>query len=124
MIGRLLALLAFSLCCLPSCGEPEDRRLVGRWRAVSVTEGQDSVRLDPAEVAFDFTATNRYTFESTLRYREAGTWSYRNGHLIAQDTTHVPAAERVVAVDKVTADSLVLRMNGELKERVVVLLRE
>lgn len=124
MIRRLLALSALTLALLPSCGEPEDRQLVGNWRAVSVTEGLDSVRLNPAEISFRFAADNRYQFESTLRYREAGTWSYREGFLTAQDTTNSPAAERVVAVDKLTTDSLVLRMNGESAERVVVLLRE
>lgn len=124
MSGRLLVLITLNLIFLSSCGEPADRVLVGKWRAVSVTEGADSVRLDPAEVVFEFLSDNRYTFASTLRYREAGTWTYRDGHLMAQDTTNTPAAERVVAVDKVTADSLVLRMNGEMEERIVVLLKE
>ena len=121
ILYTLLAVLALAAA---GCGVPEDRALVGNWRAVSVTEGADSVRLDPAEVAFSFAPDNRYHFSSTLKYTEAGTWSYRDGFLIAQDTTSASPSERVVAVDKLTADSLVLRMNGEVEERVVVLLRE
>lgn len=121
---QLITVCALFLLACTACGEPEDRRLLGNWRAVSVTEGGDSVRLDPAQIAFRFTPDNRYRFESTLRHREAGTWSYANERLIATDTTRQDIPQRVVAVDKLTPDSLVLRMTGASAERIVVLLKE
>jgi hypothetical protein len=117
-LGTLLVLF----CCF-SC-EREDRLLLGSWKASSVTEAGDSVRLDPAQINFDFTPDNRYTFQSTLKYKEAGTWTFNQDVLTANDTTRTNTPQRVVAVDKLTLDSLVLRMNGEAAERTVVLLRK
>lgn len=116
----ILGLLAISV--LAACGR-DDQLLLGSWEATSVTEAGDSVRLNPAEVGFTFRPDNRYTFRSTLRYEEAGTWTYQEGFLQAIDTTENDRPERVVAVDKLTIDSLVLRMNGDTAERVVVLLK-
>ncbi|MEM6772061.1 MAG: lipocalin family protein [Bacteroidota bacterium] len=112
-----------AILLLCACGR-DDQLLLGSWQATSVTEAGDSVRLDPAEVGFVFRPDNRYTFRSTLRYAEAGTWTYADGFLQAVDTTDAAQPKRVVAVDKLTADSLVLRMNGDTAQRVVVLLRE
>lgn len=113
-------------CCLFFCFscERDDLLLLGSWQATSVTEGTDSIHLDPAEIGFTFTPDNRYQFRSTLRHREAGTWIYQEGRLMANDTTGIDAEQRVVAVDKLTVDSLVLRMKGDSLERVVVLLKQ
>lgn len=112
-----------TLLCLCSCGR-EDELLLGDWQAVSVTESGDSLRLNPAEIGFTFRADNRYTFRSTLRYQEAGTWRYDHGYLFARDTTQPENPERVVAIDKMTPDSLMLRMKADTAERYVLLLRQ
>ena len=105
------------------CGERDDLLLLGSWRGGLVTENGDSLKLDPREITFDFTPANRYVFTSTLRYREAGTWRYDSGYLFAQDTTQPSNPERVVAVEKLTVDSLVIRMRADTVERLVYLLR-
>ena len=88
-----------------------------------MTENGDSLKLDPQEITFGFTDDNRYAFTSTLRYQEAGTWRYENGYLFAMDTTQPSNPERVVAIDKLTLDSMVLRMRTDSTERLVTLLR-
>lgn len=115
-----LVLVCFFLCC----GAREDALLIGEWQATQVVEAGDSLQLDPAEVGFTFQANNRYSFRSTLRYTEAGTWHYERGFLFARDTTVANGEERVVAVEKLTADSLVIRMRADTAERWVTLLRE
>lgn len=97
---------------------------MGGWQATQVLQRGDSLLLDPAEVGFSFLPNNRYTYRSTLRYQEAGTWRYDNGFLFAQDTTRVAVAERIVAVEKLTSDSLVLRMRADTTERVMTLLKQ
>ncbi|SER39966.1 hypothetical protein [Neolewinella agarilytica] len=119
---RFLTLLVI-LLCLAACGR-EDELLLGDWQAVSVTENGDSLRLNPAEIGFTFRPDNRYTFRSTLRYQEAGTWRYDHGYLFARDTTQPENPERVVAIDKMTPDSLMLRMKADTAERYVLLLRQ
>lgn len=118
LIALLLAVVATTAC------ERDDQLLLGAWEAVRITEAGDSVRLDPAEVGFVFHPDNRYSFRSTLRYQEAGTWAYQEGFLIADDTTDASTPQRVVAVDKLTPDSLVLRMNGDTAQRVIILMRD
>jgi hypothetical protein len=114
----VLALLLFR------CGEREDARLLGKWQATQVLQRGDSLLLDPAEVGFSFLPNNRYAYRSTLRYEEAGTWRFDNGFLFAQDTTRAAVAERIVAVEKLTSDSLVLRMRADTTERVMTLLKQ
>jgi hypothetical protein len=101
----------------------EEKLLVGDWQAVSVTENGDSLRLNPAEIGFTFREDKRYSFRSTLRYSEAGRWRYDHGFLFATDTTHPGLPERIVAIDRLTLDSLILRMRADSAEREVVLLR-
>lgn len=120
LVRNLLPLLlAFTLL---HC-EQEDNLLVGQWRGALVTENGDSLQLDPREITFDFQPDNRYAFTSTLRYREAGTWRYDDGYLFAQDTTQPTNPERVVSVEKLTGDSLIIRMRSDTAERLVTLLR-
>lgn len=107
-----------------SCSEREDVLLLGKWQATQVLEAGDSLKLDPTQVGFLFRPDNRYTFRSTLRYQEAGTWRYTEGFLMAQDTTRENSPERVVAVEKLTTDSLEIRMLADGKERWVTLLKE
>ena len=115
-------LLPLALLCLLCCGR-EDELLLGDWQASLVTEEGDSLRLDPSEITFRFTPDNRYAFTSTLRYAEAGTWRYDDGYLFAQDTTQPTNPERVVAVERLTLDSLVIRMQADTAQRLVYLLR-
>jgi hypothetical protein len=120
---RYATLLALVLL-LFRCGEREDAQLLGKWQATQVLQRGDSLLLDPAEVGFSFLPNNRYAYRSTLRYQEAGIWRYDNGFLFAQDTTRAAATERIVAVEKLTADSLVLRMRADTTERIMTLLKE
>ena len=116
---HLLATLLFL-----ACGDNDADLLHGRWRASSVTENGDSLALDPREITFAFTPDGRYEFTSTLGYAEAGTWELRDGLLLAQDTTQPDTPERVVSVETLTADSLVMRMRADSAERYVYLLRQ
>ena len=111
------------MCLFFACGEREDQLLLGEWQATQVLEAGDSLKLNPAEVGFLFRPDNRYTFRSTLRYEEAGTWRYTEGFLMAQDTTRPNTPERVVAVEKLTPDSLEIRMLSDGKERWLTLLK-
>ena len=106
------------------CGERDDALLLGKWQATQVLQQGDSLLLNPAEVGFSFLPSNRYFYRSTLRYQEAGRWRYDNGFLFAQDTTRSAATERIVAVEKLTTDSLVLRMRADTTEQIVTLLKQ
>ena len=120
---RILLPLLFLSFLFLHCETEDDHLLVGEWQGRLVTEDGDSLRLDPQEITFAFRPDNRYAFTSTLRYREAGTWRYEDGYLFAQDTTQPSNEERVVSVEILTVDSLVIRMQSDTSERIVTLLR-
>lgn len=106
-----------------SCGDGKAKLLLGDWKAVSITEAGDSMRLNTTEVGFSFAPEGIYNYRSTLRYQEAGRYRYENGFLFAQDTTSTGAAERIVAIDKLTQDTMVMRMQQDTVERVMVFLK-
>lgn len=115
--------LPLSIILILSCADEKDTLLIGEWRGGLVTENGDSLKLDPREITFAFTPDNRYVFTSTLRYREAGTWRYDSGYLFAKDTTQPANPQRVVSVEKLTLDSLVIRMKADSAQRLVTLIR-
>lgn len=117
-------LLAAAVLFMASCQDSRAELLLGDWQAVSITEAGDSMRLNIPEVGFSFGPTGVYRYRSTLNYQEAGRYRLKKGHLIAQDTTHPNSEERIVAIDKLTTDSLILRMQQDTLERVMVLERQ
>jgi hypothetical protein len=97
---------------------------MGSWTAVDVQEKGDSMRLNPQEVGFVFLPNGRYAYHSTLNYREAGTYRLQDDFLVAKDTTRTNTKERVVAIDRLTSDSLFLRMLEGKVERSMLLLKD
>lgn len=118
----LLPLFLLALTVAGCQNDRADRLLLGEWEGIAATHAGDSLALDPTEVGFTFLPSNRYSYRSTLEHREAGTFRYEAGHLYASDTTH-QGDERVVAVDLLTRDSLVLRMRADSAFNILTLRR-
>ncbi len=117
----LLTLLLLAACAPPD-RTPE---LIGEWRGYSLTEGGDSLQLDPTEIQFTFDSQGNYTYAATVGYTEAGSYHLKDGFLYARDTTHENSAEKIVAVDTLLSDTLYLRMaviTG--RERLLRMVRE
>ncbi|MGB3546584.1 MAG: lipocalin family protein [Saprospiraceae bacterium] len=117
-----LFLLLPAAACTPSDETPG---LVGEWRGYSLTEGGDSLQLDPAEIRFTFDSLGNYTYAATIGYTEAGTYNLKDGFLYARDTTHQNTPEKIVAIDTLLADTLFLRMAVVTgRERLLRMVRE
>ncbi len=112
-------LLFFLLSC-----EDQEAFLHGHWQAVEITQAGDSMRLDPAEVGFVFAPNGRYTYRSSLNYREAGRYRYQTGYLFATDTTHNTSAERVVALEQIGLDSIRMTMRHDTTNRFVLFIKQ
>lgn len=119
---RLAYALLPLLLTLFACSSQPDP-LVGTWTAVDVRQNGDSMRLSPQQVGFVFSPNGRYEYRATLRYTEAGTYHRKGEFLIAKDTTRANSSDRIVAIDRLTADSLVLRMQEGEAERSLILLK-
>lgn len=111
------------LLLLTACGPYSKKDLMGSWQATLVLEEGDSLTIDPAEVQFEFTSAAAYTFQSTLNYQEAGTFSIDGRLLYTVDTLNNASTEKAVEITLLTKDSLFLRMMSEGKERVIKLKR-
>ncbi len=117
---RSLFLWGLLLVQLTACAPFSKQDLAGAWQGLSLTEETDSVAIDPALVRFSFDENGRYSFQSTLNYREAGHYRLRRQYLLTRDTLRL-AEEKAVEVQKLTPDSLVIRMMNEGRERILVL---
>lgn len=117
------ASILFVLLLLLGCSSAPDP-IIGNWVATDVREKGDSMRLEPTEVRFEFLDNGRYRYVSTLRYQEAGTYEVRQDFLVAKDTMHPQNPERVVSIELLKADSLVLNMKEAGVERTVVFIKQ
>ncbi|MEL7375610.1 MAG: hypothetical protein AAFN65_01530 [Bacteroidota bacterium] len=121
--GRLTLLMLVFLSSLVGCSDPNEP-LYGPWSAVSADRiTGDSMRLDPAEVGFEFDSNGIYTYYSTLGYQEAGRYERQGNKLIATDTTQSTPVEREAIIELLTQDSLHLRWQNQGEELVVKMVK-
>lgn len=111
---RFYTVLAFAFAGLlfVSCDRlfPE-RMLYGSWQATLALEAQDTLPIDPSAIRLSFDEGGRYSYRSTLNYREAGYFRLEGDLLYTRDTLHADTTlERFVKVAVLTSDSLVLLM--------------
>jgi hypothetical protein len=98
--------------------------LAGAWQAVSLTEEGDSLSVNLADIGFTFEAEGGYTFRSTLKYREAGTFRLDGPYLFSTDTTTQLPQEKAVKILHLNTDSLQLEMQEMGKTRILWLVKE
>ena len=96
---------------LLTCSPVQDELIVGSWQAISVEEEGAQLALDPSQIKLAFTENDTYTYESTLNYREAGSYFVDAKYLYTTDTVNQASTEKAVEIVLLTADSLSLKMN-------------
>jgi hypothetical protein len=79
--------------------------------------------IDISTLRFAFFESGHYTFQGTLDYREAGTFSIKGDLLYTLDTINQASSEKAVKIVNLTPDSLFLKMNEEGKIRIVKLFK-
>lgn len=119
-----LSLILLLPLLLVACSNMEEKKLVGKWQATSLTEDEMPIPVNPSEVGFEFFKNGYYHFRSTLNYHEAGTFSVRGSLLYTLDTLNEASTEKSVQILELTKDSLFLKMNNEGKIRMVKLGRQ
>lgn len=106
-----------------SCGGLDKEQLKGKWTAVQLTEEGDSLRVNLDEITLNF-KDKGYIFTSTLKYKEAGTYSLQKNLLTTLDSLQEGTVEKVVEITKLQNDSLFIRMNETGKERILVMTKQ
>jgi len=98
---------------LLGCTEGIDQNmLVGKWKAALLMDRTEKSGIDLSAVQFEFKANNTYSYQSNLKYKEAGRYSTMGKTLYSTDTTVVDQREKAVKIVRLSADSLFLEMNN------------
>lgn len=109
------------LLALGGCNGMKEKALTGKWQACSVLEDGMPLDVNPDEVKFRFFENGLYTFNSTLSYKEAGTYKIIGDLLYTLDTINEASSEKTVKVMVLTEDSLFIKMNADGKEQLIKL---
>ena len=112
----LLPLLLFCVAC-----ELDIKQLAGRWQAIALYEGGQTVAAPLDSVALTFSENGQYEFRSVGFYREEGPFRASGKHLFLTDTTEKAPKEHTLEVLFLSNDTLKLRMEKSGNEQVLFL---
>ena len=118
----IIGLLPFLLTACDSGYQEE--QLHGSWTAVAITEEGTPLAVDPSVIQLSFFDNQQYTYQSTLNYREAGTYSVASDYLYTRDTLNQASTEKAVELLMLSQDSLKIKMMEAGKERRMVLVKD
>lgn len=120
-ISSLTALVLLLTACQ---AEYQEEALHGQWSAVAITEEGSPLAVDPSLIRLQFLPNGMYAYQSTLNYKEAGSYFLESRYLYTRDTLNQASTERAVQVLQLAADTLRLKMMDGGKERLMTLVRE
>lgn len=100
-----------------------DEEIVGEWQAYFISVDGQELEMDYAPVNFLFTKEGQYVFNSTINYKEAGSFYLNGDILFTLDTLNTASTEKAVQVVNVTQDSLFLKMMTNGKDKLMKLHR-
>ena len=121
-MNRILLLIGFLF--VASCTNEKEKLLPGNWQATEVLEEGEPLAVPVADIRFDFFEDGTYIYNSTLNYKEAGTYSIQSNLLYTLDTVNQASVEKAVRIELLTQDSLHLQMKEQGKSRLLKLVRE
>lgn len=121
---KKLSLFFLVSALLIACDGIKEKDLLGTWQGAALLEDNMPVDIDPRLIGFEFYPDGFYKFNSTLNYREAGTYKVRGDLLYTLDTINEASTEKAVKILKLMPDSLFIKMNAEGRERIIKLFRK
>lgn len=98
--------------------------LHGQWEAIAITEEGTPLAVDPNQIKLHFMVSDHYTYQSTLNYREAGTYQIDGTYLFTRDTLNQASTQKAVEILKLVNDTLQLKMMDGDKERQLTMVRQ
>lgn len=112
-------IIIVSIVFFSSCDSVKDDMLLGDWQATEIIEEGIALPVNTEEIKLSFKGDDFYLFNSTLNYKEAGSYFLDSKYLFTTDTVNHASTEKAVEVLKLTPDSLILKMNDSGKERLL-----
>ncbi len=118
---KLKGLVAVLFLGWMACQPSQEQLLCGKWQAFETLENDMPLKVDHSAIGFEFNDDGYYQFTSTLGYRESGRFSIKGDMLYTLDTVNKASSEKGVQIEKLTCDSLFLRMEADGNERILKL---
>ena len=109
---------------LSACQSYEVDLLSGTWNGSAILEANEPLGIDPSDIKLMLQADGSYRYESTLNYKEAGSYYLEQQYLYTMDTLNQASTEKAVEIVLLTEDSLHIRMNESGKERLLKMVRQ
>ncbi|MEO1258396.1 MAG: lipocalin family protein [Bacteroidota bacterium] len=108
---------------LTGCDKWKSEDLVGKWQAIYIAEEGKELDIDYTPVNFQFNSNGFYEFNSTIEYKEVGTYFLNGNLLYTLDTLNSASSEKAVKITMLTSDSLYLNMMANGKDKLMKLYR-
>lgn len=109
---------------MTSCKNEKERAIVGKWNAAKLVECDNVVPMNNTAVNLEFMSNGNYVFNSTLNVHEEGEFYIKKNHLYTKDKLREKAVEKIVKIQELAGDTLVLEMNYKGKEQWLTLVRD
>ena len=116
-------LFSFTLVCV-SCSQFSSSDLLGHWTAVSVLQKDKPLEINHSEVTLSFTQNSTYYFTSTLNYKEAGKYQLDGQNLLTIDTLQNPPTSKTVLVEKLSSDTLRIKMKNQTDWMLLTMIKK
>jgi hypothetical protein len=116
-------LFSFTLVCV-SCSQFSSSDLLGHWTAVSVLQKDEPLEINHSEVTLSFTQNSTYYFTSTLNYKEAGKYQLDGQNLLTTDTLQNPPTSKTVLVEKLSSDTLRIKMKNQTDWMLLTMIKK
>ncbi len=117
-------LTSLVILCSAACSKFNDKLLLGEWQGSSLEEEGAVLPINANQIQLVFTPNGTYSYTSTLKYKEAGTYYLDGDLLYRRDTLNAASREMLVEILHLDSDSLHFRMHENGRERVMKLFRQ
>lgn len=118
---KLFCFLAPALFVFAGCQKWNHEDIVGKWQASYISEDGNVLDIDYEPINFVFTENGFYEFNSTIDYKEEGSYYLNGEFLFTVDTLNTASTEKAVKVTNLTPDSLFLIMMANGKNKLMKL---
>lgn len=121
-MARYLFWITLLAGLLSGCGSITEEALIGTWKPLWVTEGEDTIQADLSKVVLELRENQKFRYQITATEMMSGTYQLNSNLLKLYNQVPEPDTTIVQVLD-LQGDQLVLRMNFEGNERKMKLIR-
>jgi hypothetical protein len=105
------------------CKSEQEKMLIGNWQGIELTQNDSIINVDFNKVHLLVDDNDNYKFESTLNYMETGIYKLKNKNQLFLKKLNLKPAEKMVKIDYISYDTLVLLLNHKGYDQVLTMVK-